>query len=290
MVYVLAALGFLSAFSLTLALLLPSRGEALLRARLEPPRTEERTAGPSPLARGFRLLAERFQTFILRLTPKRSLRRWRERLKEAGNPLTPGSLLAIRFYLACLGGLLLFLLKHSLLLALLAAFLFSRLPSFWLERRASLRRKKMQAGLPQVLDLLCVAVEAGMGLEGAVRKVAETLPGPLGEELRTYLQEVAVGLPREEAWRNLARRSRLPEVESVVAAILQAERFGSSISQTLRLQSSLLRQKMRYKEEEKARQLPVKLVFPLVFFILPTVFLVLLGPAIIQVMETFMNR
>src|SRR5690606_20026233 len=164
------------------------------------------------------------------------------------------------------------------------------LPEFWVSRLGTQRRATLSRALPDVLDLLSVSVEAGLGFDGAIQKVSEKFPDPTAAEFGEYLKEVRLGKTREEALRNLAERTGLPELKAFAAARIQADRLGVSLSRVLRVQSDQLRTQRMQRAEEAAMQTPIKMVFPLVFFIFPTIFVVLLGPAIIQLVTNFIGR
>ena len=147
----------------------------------------------------------------------------------------------------------------------------------------------MRRSLPDVLDLLTISVEAGLGFDAAVLRVTEKLGGVLGEEFSRVLQETKMGKSRREALRDMAARVGVDDVSSFVNAVIQAEQLGVSIGSVLRLQSQAMRVKRRQRAEEAALQAPVKMLFPLIFFIFPGLFVVLLGPAVIQIMETLLG-
>jgi tight adherence protein C len=160
-------------------------------------------------------------------------------------------------------------------------------PDVWISRRIEERRSSMQKALPDVLDLLVISVEAGLGFDSALARVVATVPGPLSEEFFRMLQETRVGVSRRDAMRHLNERTDVGELRSFLLAMMQAEAFGVSIAQVLRVQADEMRVKRRQRAQEKAFAAPVKLVFPLVFCIFPSLFIVLLGPAAIQIVDTF---
>jgi len=162
-------------------------------------------------------------------------------------------------------------------------------PDAWLSRKVDERRVAMQRALPDVLDLLVISVEAGLGFDSALARVVSTVPGPLSEEFFRMLQETRVGVSRREAMRHLMDRTDLDELRSFLLAMMQAEAFGVAIARVLRVQADEMRVKRRQRAQEKAFAAPVKIVFPLVFCIFPSLFIVLLGPAAIQISRAFSN-
>jgi tight adherence protein C len=160
-------------------------------------------------------------------------------------------------------------------------------PDAWLERKVDERRQAMLRALPDVLDLLVISVEAGLGFDSALARVVATVPGPLSEEFFRMLQETRVGVSRRDAMRHLMDRTDLEELRSFILAMIQAEAFGVTIARVLRVQADEMRVKRRQRAQEKAFAAPVKIVFPLVFCIFPSLFIVLLGPAAIQIADTF---
>jgi len=160
-------------------------------------------------------------------------------------------------------------------------------PDAWLQRHIDERKNAMQKALPDTLDLLVISVEAGLGFDSALARVVQTVPGPLSEEFFRMLQETRVGVSRRDAMRHLMERTDLEELRSFLLAMMQAEAFGVTIARVLRVQADEMRVKRRQRAQEKAFAAPVKLVFPLVFCIFPSLFIVLLGPAAIQISEAF---
>jgi tight adherence protein C len=168
----------------------------------------------------------------------------------------------------------------NLALVLGAPALFFMAPDIYVKNKAEHRQQIIQRELADVLDQITVGVEAGLGFDAAMARSAKSNDGPLAEELTRTLQHVAAGLSRAEALRGLAQRNRgITELRQFVGAILQAEQFGIPMAQVLRVQSSDMRRRRRQRAEEKAMKLPVKILFPLILCILPSLFVVLIGPA-----------
>jgi tight adherence protein C len=184
-----------------------------------------------------------------------------------GRGFPPASLLAISFALMALGYFL---------------------PTLILNHLVTNRQKKIKEGLPDALDLLVVCVEAGQGLNAAIKRVSDdlNLSSPvLARELNMVNLEISAGLEREAALRNLAERTGVEDVASLTSLLIQADRFGTSLAQSLKVQSETLRTTRRQRLEEMAAKTPVKLVFPLLLFIFPALIVVIIGPAAIRIME-----
>lgn len=164
-------------------------------------------------------------------------------------------------------------------------------PNSWLKAKTKQRQKEIEKTLPDVLDLLTVSVEAGLGFDAALLKVVEKQKGVLAEEFLRVLQEIKMGRPRREALRDLAKRNKPAEdLSNVVASLVQADQLGISIGGVLRNQAKQIRQKQRQRAEEKAQKAPVKMMIPLVFFVFPSIFVIILGPAVISIMEIFKQK
>ena len=157
-------------------------------------------------------------------------------------------------------------------------------PEFWLGKKIRARSFGMVLQLPDALDLLTISVEAGLGFDAALAKVVEKMEGPLVDEFRQALAEVRMGRPRREALRDVASRADAQPVSNFIGAIVQAEQLGVPIAKVLQIQSNQLRIERRQRAEEAAAKAPVKMLFPMVGCIFPTIFIVILGPAIIAVM------
>lgn len=164
------------------------------------------------------------------------------------------------------------------------------LPDMQLSSLAQKRQEAIQRALPDSLDLLSITVEAGLGFDAALSRVATQVSGPLGEEYYRVIKEMQLGKSRADALRGLRDRTTVAELRSFVLAMIQADIFGLAIANVLQVQAAEMRVKRRQRAEEKAQKVPVKILFPLVTCIFPSLFIVLLGPAAIRVYETLFNQ
>lgn len=162
------------------------------------------------------------------------------------------------------------------------------LPNVILKGRIKTRRKKIQQQLPDILDLLTISVEAGLSFDGALKRVIEKDNGELAQEFDKVLREMELGKTRGEALENLTQRCKVGDLKIFVSTIIQAEQLGVSIAKVLRIQSEQMRDKRRQRAQEEAMKAPVKMIIPLVLFIFPSIFIVILGPAVIQIKETLL--
>jgi tight adherence protein C len=163
-------------------------------------------------------------------------------------------------------------------------------PDFWLGRRISLRQKRVRLGLPDALDLMVICIEAGLSMDQATARTAEELrlsQPAISDELGIVVLEQRAGRSRSDAWKQFAERTAVDSVKNLVSVLVQSEQLGTSVAKTLRVHSDTLRIQRRQKVEEQAAKTTIKLVFPLVFFIFPSLFLVTLGPALITMSESF---
>jgi tight adherence protein C len=176
-------------------------------------------------------------------------------------------------------------LKDPLNLAylLVAAFGGFALPGFVLSKRVAARQTEILVALPYAIDLLSISVEAGMGFDAAVGYTMRKIKGPLAEEFAKTLNEIRLGKPRLEALEDLGNRTGVEDFKTFVTAVVHASRLGGSITGTLRIQADSIRVRRRQRAQEQAMKAPVKMVFPLVFFIFPALFVVILGPALMSI-------
>ncbi|WP_120519967.1 type II secretion system F family protein [Arthrobacter celericrescens] len=230
-----------------------------------------------------------------RLTPGSYAQKLDRLLSLAGRPpsLPLGRVLAAKPVLALCGALLGFYIGSSSnsgimkLVGIFVVLLGYFIPDLMLYSKGQERQKTMQLELANTMDQMLISVEAGLGFEGAMARAGENGKGPLAEELVRTLQDMQVGRSRRESYLALAERSNVPELRSFVQAVIQADTYGIAISRVLRVQAKVMRVKRRQRAEEKAMKLPVMILFPLLFFIFPVLFIAILGPAVINTITTF---
>jgi tight adherence protein C len=162
-------------------------------------------------------------------------------------------------------------------------------PDAILQRRADARQDQIRKSLPDTIDLLTISVEAGMAFDAALNQVMKTVPGPLSQELGRMLHEMRLGSSRADAFRHLGERTSIEELRSFILAMIQADIFGISVGNVLRAQAKEMRTKRRQRAEERAQKIPVKILFPLIFCIMPSLFVVVLGPGAIRIFRAFIG-
>jgi tight adherence protein C len=234
---------------------------------------------------------------VARFTPANMLETTQHKLEVAGRPgrLGAAEFIAIRFIAAIvLGGLTMFLFLRASGRAAQFRFLFPPLmtafgffmPVIWLGSKTSGRQNEIVKALPDALDLLTVCVEAGLGFDAAMAKLTEKWDDELSVEFGRVLQEIQLGKLRRVALRDMADRMEVPDVTTFVAAVIQAEQLGVSLAKVLRIQSDQMRLRRRQRAEEKAHQAGIKMLIPMVVLIIPSLFIILLGPAVLIFMES----
>jgi tight adherence protein C len=237
--------------------------------------------------------------FVLKITPKELISSFEKKVVTAGMPyrISAKGWINIRAVIIVILPLLTITAgyvnsvdsKRIMLLCIAEAAGGLILPSFILSRKTSERKRKIKKTLPDIIDLLTVSVEAGLGFDGALIKVIEKFPGDLAEELEKVIQEIKMGKPKKDALKSMAERVDVSDLTTFTGSIIQAEQFGVSIGNVLRIQSEQMRQKRKQLAQEKAMKAPVKMLIPMVLFIFPTIFSVLLGPIAIKIMDTFLK-
>ena len=237
-------------------------------------------------------LVSAMSRLIVRITPVGWPNSLRRKLTLAGNPggLETGQFLALYLVVIIAGictGSLLAQGTGQPLFAMIGLGFGLLIPDFWLKGRIQDRQGAIRKSLPSFLDLLTVSVEAGLGFDAALARVTAKESGPLAEEFQRVLQEIRMGKPRRDALRDLGNRTEVKELSGFVTAVVQADQLGVSIGNVLRVQAQQMRRSRRQRAEEAAMKAPIKMLFPLVFFIFPSLFIVLLGPAVIQLIEAF---
>ena len=251
----------------------------------ELPRFRERALGP---------FVSQIGKLMLRVNPRTTTESVAAKMMAAGmRKSSPMNFIAAKGILAIVGGFLGLLIGGAAspakapLFALMLALLGFMGPSLVLNSKVAKRQALVAAELPDALDLLSVSVEAGLGFDGAVQKLTEHMEGPLIEEFELALGEMRIGEGRQGALKKMAERSASPEMSSFVRAIIQADQLGISLGRILRIQAGDTRLKRQLLAEEKAMKAPIKMLFPTVAFIFPAMFIVVLGPAFLNLSKVF---
>jgi tight adherence protein C len=243
-------------------------------------------------------LLGRLGVVVQKLTPKGLERKVEKELALAGHPfgMTAREFIgwtALLVGLGLLGGGVLAAALGGGFLAFLVVVMFVAvpllLPRAMVRTRIRERQTAIKRGLPDTLDLLTVSVEAGLGFDQALGKVVEKTSGPLAEEFRLTMQEIQMGKARRDALKDLGERTGVESMVTFVNSLVQADKLGVGIGNVLRVQSEDMRSRRRQEAEEKAMKAPIKMLFPLIFFIFPSLFVIILGPAVIQLLRMFVS-
>lgn len=268
--------------------------------RLKPMATSEKTATDADLdqpllIRLFGPLLQKVSEILEKYTPKNIYNQAEALLESAGHPwhLRAKEYLAVKTMVIFGVPLLIYLTfgmtnSKAGLPITGAAFLWAMvMPDFIIRRLACSRQQKIVAALPDNLDLLTVSVEAGLGFDQALLKLVEKTQGPLTDEFKRVLQEMRIGKTRRDALREMSVRAGVEDLHTFVVAIIQADQLGVGIGKVLRIQSQQLRERRRLKAEERAQKALVKMLIPMVVFIFPCLFIILLGPGVLQLIDNF---
>ena len=242
-------------------------------------------------------VVRRIGEFSARFTPQKAIQDTARRLELAGNPwpIDAATFLAIRFLLAVvLGGFLLAVVlisppsnpSDNFMFVGGATFAGFFLPHLMLTSKITRRQKEIRKAMPDALDLLTICVEAGLGFDAAMSKVSEKWENELSLAFARVIREVQLGKVRREALKDMSDRLGIPEMTSFVAAIIQSEQLGVSMAKVLRIQADQMRVKRRQRAEEEAHKAPVKMIIPMALLIFPSIMIIILTPAAIQIMES----
>ena len=261
----------------------------------EKPLTVEEIELQRPFSeRVLRPAIERLGSMLSRSTPQKARQDLLNRLELAGRPgnLTPEDFVAVRLVAAAIVGALGFLLglllanPVYLVIALSAGVILGYyLPVIWLKQKVDGRRTEIQKGLPDALDLLVICVDAGLGFDAALARVTDKYHNALSELLTKALREVSLGRPRLEALDEMGRNSGVEDLHNFIQAVIQSEQFGTGIGKILRIQADEMRRKRRQRAQERGAQATLKMMLPMVGCIFPTLWIVLLGPAVLILMQ-----
>jgi tight adherence protein C len=232
-----------------------------------------------------------------KLTPRSNVESLRQKLLEAGSPsrIGPSEFLGLRIVVAGVAGgsfFLLFVLTGAslsqlLLFPIVIGLMGYMIPGVWLNRKIKDRKQEIQRALPDAIDLLTISVEAGLGFDPALHRVAEKWDNELTREFRRMLNEIRMGMSRRQAMREMANRVNVDDLNVFIASIIQADQLGVSITQVLRVQSKQMRLRRRQRAEAMAHKAPIKMLFPMILLIFPAMYVVILGPAIPQILNNF---
>jgi tight adherence protein C len=261
----------------------------------EKPLTLEEVELQRPFSERFlRPAIERLGSVMSRSTPQKARQNLMNRLDLAGRPgnLTPEDFAAVRIVAAAVAaaaglgiGLLLANPVYLVISLAAGAILGFYLPVLWLKQKVDARRSEIQKGLPDAMDLLVIAVDAGLGFDAALARVTDKYKNALSDEFAKVLREVSLGRPRLEAMDEMGRSSGVEDLHNFIQAIIQSEQFGTGIGKILRIQADEMRRKRRQRAQEKAAQATLKMMLPMVGCIFPTLWIVLLGPAALILMK-----
>jgi tight adherence protein C len=301
-VYLLGALGAVSFVFILIGMRSQKKAPAELEDRLNvfgmrEGATEAAEKKESFTSRVIKPALKRWSQVLGQRSPGASLDRIRLKLNQAGNPsgLGPVEFIGLRYLLSGgLGGAMFLLftvsgmgLKTAMMIAVVTGILGFIMPNIWIDRKIKARRQEITKSLPDAIDLLTISVESGLGFDPALQRVAEKWDNALTREFARVLSEMRIGKAKKEALREMAQRADEDGLTTFVSSVIQADTLGVPITQVLRIQSEAMRLRRRQIAEEKAQKAPLKMLFPMVFLIFPAFYVVILGPAVPQVIEAF---
>ncbi|RMD00366.1 type II secretion system F family protein [Clostridium autoethanogenum] len=243
---------------------------------------------------------ENFSKVLLRITPHQKIVMLNKKLERAGvlkNSTVQKWILKksmiILIFSTILGVLVLmvdFNIMKVIVFTILVVITINVFFNFYLSKRIQNRKNKILKDLPYTLDLITVSVEAGLSFDGAIARVISNIRGELCDEFAKSLKEITMGIERKAALKNMSERCDVKELSMFISSLIQADELGVSLSKVLRIESANLREHRRQVSREKAMKAPIKMLFPLIFFIFPTIFIIILGPAVIRMITIFAKR
>jgi tight adherence protein C len=303
MLYIASFIFFLSIFFLLYGILTVLKGNKIkVEKRINQLKElnivhDETNENESFSKRIIRPFYKSFSEGLIRITPKNKLENLNKRLERAGllKNNTTGKWLfnkiIISLIFSSMIGLVSFMVAQNVLkaltLGLLVAILINCFFNFYLSMKIEDRKKKILKDLPYTLDLITVSVEAGLSFDGAIARVINNISGEICDEFAKSLKEIRMGIERKVALKNMSDRCEVKALSMLVTSIIQADELGVSLSKVLRIESANLREHRKQVSREKAMKAPIKMLFPLVFFIFPTIFIIILGPAVIRMISIF---
>jgi len=301
-IYLVAGFGVLSVALILLGMRSGKRVEPELGDRLNAFASRSGNEGAREETEGFftRIIkpaVKKWSLVLGRRSPGASLERTRAKLAQAGNPsgLGPVEFLGLRYIVSLglgAGGFVLLLVANlnttfAILFGVCCGVFGFIMPNIWLDRKVKGRRKEITRSMPDAIDLLTISVESGLGFDPALQRVAEKWDNALTREFARVLSEMRIGKTKREALREMALRVDEDGLTTFVSSVIQADTLGVPITQVLRIQSEAMRVRRRQIAEEKAQKAPLKMLFPMVFLIFPAFYVVILGPAVPQVIDAF---
>ena len=301
---VIALVVFLFVIFLVLSLS-PGESEDAIQARLRVMASDPNTIDLTDLElsrpfadRVLKPLGDRIYGIVRRITPQDAIQRMQKRLISAGLPYSAVGIVTTQLLLGWgLPAMFFFMgildkqgMAKGIGMMAVSGFIGYAMPSGWVKAKGDARRAAITRSMPDALDLLTISVEAGLGFDAALQKVTEKLRGPLPAELSKALYEMRLGKPRRDALKDMAERTQNPDLMQFISSLVQADKLGVSIGNVLRVQSDQMRLKRRQRAEQQAQKAPLKMSFVLVFFVLPALLTVLLGPAGIAVYQQLSDK
>jgi len=305
LLYIAVFISFIAVFTLAYGVLYSlNYGKILIENRLEQiielqNKNRNHTENMFFSERIFTHFYNAFCNFLLRATPEQKLAALNKKLETAGL-LKKGTVqkwlynkYMIMLIASTLSGLLSYIIEPNILKAFMFVVIILLLiivcQNFYLSRRSEMRKKNILKDLPYTLDLITVSVEAGASFDGAMARVISNISGELCDEFAKCLKEIKMGIQRKVALKSMSERCDVKELSALVNSLIQADELGVGLGRVLRIEASNLREQRKQVAREKAMKAPVKMLFPLIFFIFPSIFIIILGPAIIKIFSVFIK-